>query len=121
MSIVRTLKSVRETVEAYKWNAYTAPTEASTEVLLAQKKQATQLRDLYLGFQKQAGKDRDIDAARFFRGEAAEQMKLYRAATFLLPWYVSIPPGDCREVAPSDWPVELAAQLDYLTGLAEAA
>ena len=104
----------------YRWPCLTAASPEGAVLLFECKKRAAQLRDELLGYQKAAQKAGDFDGARFFREEAAEQMKMYRAATFLLPWHTNEPSGDCREMGPSAWPVELAPQLDHLTGLVDS-
>lgn len=121
MPICYSLIAVGETARRYKWPVCADSTPSSLSCLLAEKKKASQNRDEFLKYQKAAEKERDFDTARFFREEAAAQLKIYRAATFLLPWYTNEPPGDCRMMQPSEWPIELASQLDYLTGLADAA
>lgn len=64
---------------------------------------------------KACEKVKDIDGARFYRGEVAFQLARYRATTFVLPWFDNAPPGDCAGiVAPSLWPTGLADAFDQL-------
>lgn len=56
---------------------------------------ATRLRDDMLAYQKQCSANKDREGARFFKEEAADAMKMYRAACLLLPFYAREPRGDC--------------------------
>lgn len=56
---------------------------------------ATRHRDEMVAAQKQCGAEKDREGAKFFKEEAADAMKMYRAACLLLPWYTQDVGGDC--------------------------
>ena len=64
-----------------------------------------------LEFQKLCAKDKDIEGAKFFKEEAADARKEYRAACLILPHY-GLSRGDCPYIEQHLWPVELAPWLD---------
>lgn len=72
-------------------------------------------RDQMSAFKDQCMKQRDINGARFFKEEAADYMKEYRAACILLPWYSQDVGGDCLlrdlyEIGPELFPYLLRAE-----------
>lgn len=78
--------------------------------LLALRKEAIAHRDVMIAFQKAAGSDRE--AAKFFKVEATDALKFYRAICVVVPMYVTCPPKDCPTVDWWQWPVELAPAFD---------
>lgn len=64
-------------------------------------------REAMIGFQKEAGKHGDQDAAKFFKEEAADNLKSYRGACLVQAWLEADPPGDCVVKRVSDWPPEI--------------
>lgn len=60
----------------------------------------------------------EIDLAKFFKDEAKEDLKFYRAACLLLPQFTNEYSKDCKYIEPYDMPIELAYQLDYLLSIA---
>lgn len=85
--------------------------------LLGIRKLAQRFREEMLGFQKLCEKNRDIPLARFFRDQASEAMKHYRAACLVIPNFVSHPPGDCAIGV--QLPKELAPYLDDVLNWAD--
>lgn len=69
-------------------------------------------RDHFLALQKEAGAARDRDMARFWKEEAADALKEYRALCLVIPYYVAQPPGDCPYRPEWEWPTELAPWID---------
>lgn len=69
-------------------------------------------RDEMIGYQKACAASGDRDGARFFKDEAREALKHYRAACLLLPWVAAEYPGDCKLDEPYSFPEELFAVLD---------
>lgn len=68
----------------------------------------------FRALQKFCSSSGDRDGARFFREEAADALKEYRAACLVLPYTMAEPPGDCPVVPEWDWPVELAPWIDRI-------
>ena len=68
-------------------------------------------REEMLQFQKQCSKD-DRDGARFFKAEATDALKEYRAACLMLPLFQANPPGDALFDPVWNWPIELAPWVD---------
>jgi hypothetical protein len=66
------------------------------ETAKALRRESAKLRQQWLTTQEACERDRELDAARYFRGEAAEEMKWFRAFDFLVKWG----DGDCshREI-----------------------
>lgn len=84
---------------------YPAPTAEAAQAIDEFRRASINRRDEMMAFQKQNSTDRE--AARFFKDEARDALKDYRAACLVLPYYTSDVPGDCPVVAVSKWPVEL--------------
>lgn len=84
------------------------------------RREAQRRREEMIELQKWCGKAGDRDGARFFREEAADAMKEYRAACLHLSKWACDPPGDCREPEEWNWPAELAPWLSRVVGLAQA-
>jgi hypothetical protein len=91
------------------------------EKLAAARKAEIVLRDEMLAFQKEAGKNGDRAGAKFFKDEASEYMKRYRAACLLVPHYVAGDyPGDCKYVDAYNWPPDLFGALNAVIRECEA-
>lgn len=81
------------------------------DLVRSMRRQALARRDEMLAFQKQNASDRVY--ARFFKEEAADALKEYRAACLLLPHFTHGDlPGDCKYMPTWDWPIELAPWTD---------
>lgn len=91
------------------------------EALLRQRKEQIAERDYFLVASKAAGNAGDRELARLFKQEAAEYMKAYRACALLIPWFVAVPPGDCKLVPPRRFPKELHPYLRLMASAAELA
>lgn len=76
------------------------------------RKAAQARRDEMLTFQKECGSRRDAEGAKFFKLEAADALKEYRAACLLLPLFMCEPPKDCPYREEYEWPIELASWVD---------
>lgn len=74
-------------------------------------------REAMLGFQKACAQDRET--SRYFKGEAADALKFYRAACLLLGWVDAAAPGDCPTKKPADWPLEVIPQVVLVAGFAD--
>lgn len=74
-------------------------------------------RDEMIALQKEFGPDRD--AAKFFKGEATDALKEYRAACLVLGMLVSVPPNDGAYQPEWNWPVELAPWIDRVIWASE--
>lgn len=96
----------------YKERFYGEMNEGFFARLLAFKKRYTRDREEMLTFKKACQKMGDIEGARFFREEAADCLKMQRAAAYWLGRYMEAPPGDCPNHPPCEWPIELAYHLD---------
>jgi hypothetical protein len=81
------------------------------------RKEAAARRDLMIAYQKEFSTDRE--AARFFKMEATDALKEYRAACLMLGHLQCEPPGDSKYVAMKDWPVELAPWINRVARRAE--
>jgi hypothetical protein len=91
------------------------PTECIVDILLQERKEAIRDRDDLLAMQKQLGQSGDRDGAKALKGLAQDQMRRYRAVCFHIPWFMSDPPGDCRNIVPPAlWPLELEVELDQV-------
>lgn len=62
--------------------------------LEAYRKAAARRRDDMIALQKECGARQDREGARFFKEEAADALKEYRAVCLLLPWYTQEAGGD---------------------------
>lgn len=101
---------------------YTLPLgEGAVDALLARRKACIAQRDAMLAEQKACAQRGDRDGVRFFKGEAADCMKHYRAAACLLAQVAASPPGDCKWQTPWDWPPDLFDQIDFAMNLTELA
>lgn len=70
-------------------------------------------RDECVAMQKECGAERDASGAKFFKGEATDALKEYRAACLVLGYLVGgPPPGDAPFKRVDEWPVELAPWID---------
>ena len=75
-------------------------------------------RDEMLAFQKECGAHGDKEGAKFFKDEARDALRHYRAACLLLPWVSGDLPGDCPEREPFYFPEELFGALEFVSGVA---
>lgn len=50
------------------------------------RKESAQLREVFLSYQKTCGQQGNRDTARYFREEAAEQMKIFRGFDLAIKW-----------------------------------
>lgn len=88
-------------------------TEADRLALYSSRKEAIRERDEALAAQKASQKDGNIDAARWYREEAACWLKRYRALCLIIG-DAAFPdaPKDCPRRPMTQWPSELAPILD---------
>lgn len=101
---------------------WTVPLSSETaDALLKIRREAIAQREEMLSYQKQCGKSGDREGARFFKEEAADWMKYYRAACLLIPYHTSDHPGDCKYMREWDWPPDLFDHLDRVMSLASIA
>lgn len=113
--------SVKKRITKCRIN-YTLPLGPETiEALNALRKNANQHREEMLTYQKACGKRGDRDGAKFFKGEASEAMKTYRAACLLIPHFSSEYSGDCKLMDAWDWPPDLFDHIDRVMANAELA
>jgi hypothetical protein len=104
-----------ETVDRYSWPAqYVTPTACIGEALRSWRKTAIKDREEFLGFQQACGKSGDRDGAKFFKECAAHEMKLQRACTCMLPWFVVDADKNQLPQSPKMWPIDLADELDEI-------
>lgn len=92
---------------------YYAPVSGQTlDVDRLKRMRATlsQEREALLAYQKAAT---DRETARFFKADANDQLKLWRAADAWIKWALG-EPGWRPE---SEWPCELAKEFDYAHGV----
>ena len=92
----------------YKEPQVYAYDDLSIDYLIEKKKQHSRDRDEFLNYQKQCGKD-DREFAKYFRNEAAEEMKAYRGSCYALSILACTPPGDCKNLQASK---ELSPYID---------
>lgn len=92
------------------------PTGDADDYLRTERRKATQYIDELNGLKKACEKDKNYDAARWYREEISRFQKRYRAICFIGGWYMDNPrPGDCQKQVPvQHWPVELAEDLDLI-------
>lgn len=109
-------RSDGEYVWKYRVPRYLSDGVASVEAIDLARKGAVSRRDEMLAFQKMCGEARDREGAKFFKEEAADALKEYRAACLLLPLFMSDPPGDCPYKEEYEWPVEIAPWIDRVIG-----
>ena len=64
-------------------------------------------RDEMLSFQKICAKEKDFEAAKFFKEEAVEALKHYRGCCLVLGHLLCEPPGDSPFLPTTQWPLEL--------------
>lgn len=88
--------------------------ESSADLVNDMRKAAVVRRDEMLAFQKACGASKDVEGAKFFKGEAADALKEYRAACLILPWLMAEAPKDCPVRESYEWPVELAPWCDRI-------
>jgi hypothetical protein len=99
---------------------YTLPTgEDTISALMEIRKGAISHRDEMLRYQQDCGGRRDSDGAKFFKSEAADAMKTYRAACLLIPWFAAEYPRDCKFQVEWDWPPDLFDHIDRVMNMAE--
>lgn len=77
-----------------------------------ERKAAAARRDEMLTLQRQCGAAKDTAGARFFKDEATDALKEYRAACLLLPLWKCETPGDSQFKPVWEWPIELAPWID---------
>jgi hypothetical protein len=80
---------------------------ANADVLDKRRKEWAKHCDEMKALQKECGKNRDAENARFFKQEANEAMKHYRGCCLVLGHLLNSPPGDSPFVPTSKWPLEL--------------
>jgi hypothetical protein len=85
--------------------------------LLFLRKEYAKQRDDMLKLQKENQEDKNF--AKFFKEEAKDRLKLYRACCLLIPHVTQDFPGDCEYKEPYLFPEELYSYLDLVAGLAD--
>lgn len=109
----------RKTVVRYGWPAgRVTPMSDIAEDLRSWRRQATLDREEFLGYQKLCRGPEDRELARFFKECAAHQLKLQRACTLMIPWFGE-PDTNQEAEPPTMWPVDLAPELDEISGRIE--
>jgi len=101
-----------EWVWKYRLPRYLPTGIDAAETIDTARKAAVARRDEMLAFQKACGEARDREGAKFFKEEAADALKEYRAACLLLPLFMCEPPGDCPYKEEYEWPIEIAPWID---------
>jgi hypothetical protein len=91
----------------------------SPDVVDQARKAAAARRDDMLSCQKEFGKDREF--AKFFKNEASDALKEYRAACLILGLVACEPPGDSHYVELKNWPIDLAPWINRVAGQCEMA
>lgn len=97
------------------------PTPEIAAALETERRDAIATRDELLAAQKACAAERDYDGAKALKPFAQEQMRRYRAACLVLPWFTAAAPGDCPVVPPEAWSVDLEFELDAVWRIVEAA
>jgi hypothetical protein len=93
---------------AVRWNAFTSLYFVlDAEVIDERRKEWAKRCDEAKTFQKEFGKQRDAENARFFKQEANEAMKHYRGCCLVLGHLLNNPPGDSPFIRVEQWPLEL--------------
>lgn len=87
--------------------------DSDREALYAERKHAIRERDEALAAQKQCEKDRNIDAARWYREMASEWLARYRALCLIIgDAAFHDAPKDCPRRPMTEWAKELAPLCD---------
>lgn len=54
------------------------------------------------------------EITEIFKEQEAYNRKHYRALTFIIPYFTTLFPGDCKEINQRKWPPDLVNALDFL-------
>ena len=113
----------RNRVTGEMTSVYTSnlPGDGCGEWLLEQRRSEALAHQEMVALQKQSAANGDRETAAFFKAEASFHRRRYNALLYIIPWFVSDPPKDCRPVTePWYWPIDLADEFDILLSQAEA-
>lgn len=108
----------KTSVHKWRLSAYLPQDSGMLEALQSLRKRFARERDEMIGLQKECGARGDRDGARFFKEEASDRLKLYRAACLIIPYFDVAPSGDCPVRDMWGWPPELFPALNMIEALA---